>query len=119
MSGFHDPMEEDFDVNVQGMEFGIELPPDEAIDASWEKVKSRLKSIRREPKSQGAYLRTTALETLDNSSLLGLYLDAVMLEATEDFLELIEEIMLNRSTAVPLLEAAFLEYKARSAEDKG
>lgn len=116
MSEYHYRMEDLFDAELKGLEFGMELPPDEVIDASWEKVKARLINIRNAPGELNQPMKTTALESLDSSSLMSLYLDAIMLEATEDFLELLEEIMLNRTNRHPLMEAAFREYKARSSD---
>lgn len=74
----------------------IELPSDEAIEASWEKMKLRLEKERHVPKPLPRLCGTSALETLDDSGLIGLYCEAVTYKVTDEFIEFLEDIMLAR-----------------------
>ncbi|MDF2923607.1 MAG: hypothetical protein K0R57_2521 [Paenibacillaceae bacterium] len=74
----------------------IELPPDEVINASWERMRVRLEKERRFSTSLPKSRRRSALESLDDSAIICLYCEAVSSNVTEDFLEFLEDILLTR-----------------------
>lgn len=74
----------------------FEMPSMETIDASWEKISLVLE--QRRSHEQATHLRTsgTALHLLDTEAMISLYWDAVASGVSEDFLQLVEEILLER-----------------------
>jgi hypothetical protein len=76
----------------------FQMPTSEMIDASWERVSRILDARRTRDTATGVYPGSakTALHSLDTDVMISLYGDAVASGVSDDFLRLIEEILLER-----------------------
>lgn len=117
MSRHHDGMD---GIHSSGTDRLQPLPMDihengNRLDVLWEIVDARLTRLSRVGIADIIHHRPTALDELEESNLFDLYLDAIILEAEEDFVALIEEILMVRSHPDTLPDSAREVIKSRLA----
>lgn len=94
----HDEANEDMISAVDGEQaIYLEDAGDNLLLAYRDKVAGRLERLSRNRNSGMVYHRPTALDELEEHELLDIYLDAVLMGAEEEFIALIEEILVIRS----------------------